>query len=492
MPTWCRALALTSIGAFALVMITIYNGYPFFFFDTHTYYTGGQKTVDTIVALACGVHLGCLHSLTSHGVQNHVLSSLVAEAHSASKPGTIDTGRSPFYGVLFYLCDRLTSIWMLVVGQAFAASWLLYLGVRCLAADNRPAIFLCAIAVVAGLTSLPLFVGYLMPDVFAGLYILAIALLIVFYETLMPTELTALWVLLVFSMLSHPSHVLGGGILLGFIVLFVLAFARNNLQRVTPALLLTGAAIAIGAAGFVMVNFMVSRITGLVATPPPILLARVIQDGSGSSYLRQACSDEHYTVCRFVHRMPMNTNDFLWSRDPEKGVWSVVSPEERVQIAQEQYPIVLRSFLYAPIMQIKSSARNVGQQIVTFDVTEFKVDEELKNFIVKEFGGDIAEKFLKTRIAGNQLNLTALSILYRLAICASFLLLVFRFPRLEANTKAALVIVLTGVIMNAVVTGSISEPDNRYESRVIWLIPYFAAVIELGKRDQGGREPTPV
>ena len=331
-----------------------------------------------------------------------------------------------------------------------------------------------------------------MPDVFAGLYILAIALLIVFYETLMPTELTALWVLLAFSMLSHPSHVLGGGMLLGFIVLFVLAFARNNLQRVTPALLLTGAAIAIGAAGFVMVNFMVSGITGLVATPPPILLARVIQDGSGSSYLRQACSYEHYTVCRFVHRMPMNTNDFLWSSDPEKGVWSVVSPEERVQIAQEQYPIVLRSFLYAPIMQIKSSARNVGQQIVTFDVTEFKVDEELKNFIVKEFGGDIAEKFLKTRIAGNQLNLTALSILYRLAICASFLLLVFRFPKLEANTKAALVIVLTGVITNAVVTGSISEPDNRYESRVIWLIPYFAAVIELGKRDQGGREPTPV
>ena len=92
---------------------------------------------------------------------------------------------------------------MFVVGQAFAASWLLYLGVRCLDADNRPAIFLCAIAVVAGLTSLPLFVGDPMPDVFAGLYILAIALLIVFYETLMPTELTALWVLLVFSMLSR-------------------------------------------------------------------------------------------------------------------------------------------------------------------------------------------------------------------------------------------------------------------------------------------------
>jgi hypothetical protein len=101
-------------------------------------------------------------------------------------------------------------------------------------------------------------------------------------------------------MLFHRSHVLAGVMLLGLVGPFVLMFARDRVGHVASSLLLLGAAVAIGGLGFVVLDAAVSKMTGRVATPPPFLLARVIEDGPGTSYLRQTCAEEHYVVCRFL------------------------------------------------------------------------------------------------------------------------------------------------------------------------------------------------
>ena len=341
-----------------------------------------------------------------------------------------------------------------MAAQALAASWLLYLACRLLLAERATAGFLCVIAVLTALSSAPFFVGYLMPDLFAGLYILAAALLLVFRERLSWVELTALWLLLVGSMLFHRSHVLAAAMLLGLVALFVLVGARSSFRRVAPALVLIGAAVAIGAVGFLALDVAVSRITGQVATPPPFLLARVIEDGPGTSYLRQACAEERYAVCRFVDRMPIQEDDFLWSRDPDQGVWYVASPEERARIAREQYTIVLRSFLHAPLAQIKASTSNFGRQVVSFGVMGFEVDDELRSFVAKSFHGSIAEPFMRSRIAGGGIDLATLSTLHYVVVLASVILLALRFRSLDASTRAVIAIVLTGIVLNALVTGT--------------------------------------
>jgi len=38
---------------------------------------------------------------------------------------------------------------------------------------------------------------------------------------------------------------------------------------------------------------------------------------------------------------------------------------------------------------------------------------------------------------------------------------------------------LLGVALNAVVGGCLSEPHNRYQARVIWLVPLIALVVAL-------------
>src|SRR5262249_43155340 len=51
---------------------------------------------------------------------------------------------------------------------------------------------------------------------------------------------------------------------------------------------------------------------------PPFLLARVIADGPGRSYLRQHCGELKLAICDYVERLPDNFGDFLWAPN---GIW---------------------------------------------------------------------------------------------------------------------------------------------------------------------------
>ena len=365
----------------------------------------------------------------------------------------------------------------MVAAQAIAASWLLYLGCRHMLSERRTLAYLCAIAILATLSSLPFFVGFLMPDVFAGLYILAMALLIVYFDKMSRIELVMLWILLIFSMLFHRSHVLGAGMLLGLVALFLMIFARAASRRVARPLLLAGSAIAIGTVGFIILNIAVSKLTGFSATTPPFMLARVIKDGPGTSYLQGACAERPYVVCRFADRMPIEIGDFLWSDDPQIGVWYVISADERIKMSEEQYAIVLRSFLHAPLMQTMATLTNFGKQAVYFGVGEFKPNDNLKEDVSAAFRPSIVESFLESNINRNRIDVAILSTLHYIVVFGSLLFLALRFPKLEPHLKAVLLIVLAGILLNALVTGSISTALHRFQSRVIWLLPFVAVVI---------------
>jgi hypothetical protein len=469
-------LLLILAGAVALSGAAIYNGYPFFYFDTHGYYTGGQKAVSAILSLACDFGLGCAAPATDAAI--HGPDRAAAATAGNAQSGTISTGRSPFYGVFVYLAAEFASIWLIVVAQALAVSWLLYLACRHLLAERSSPGFLAVIAVVAALTPAPFFVGYLMPDVFAGLYLLAAALMIALYDRLTWRELLAVWVLLVCSMLFHRSHVLTLA-MLSLVALFIPMLARSSLRGIAPALVLIGAAVGIGGIGFVALDAAVTKLTGRRATPPPFLLARVIEDGPGTRYLRAACPEERYVVCRFVDRMPISEHDFLWSKEPGVGVWYVVSPEDRIQIAKEQYTIVLRSIRHDPSAQIQAVARNFGQQLIDFGLGDFAVGDDLRRSMAESFGGEQADAFSRSRVARGDIELNTLSALYYLIVCGAIVVLSLRFRALQPDIRIVIVIVGAGLALNAFVTGCISTPLPRFQARMIWLVPALAAIVEF-------------
>ncbi len=51
--------------------------------------------------------------------------------------------------------------------------------------------------------------------------------------------------------------------------------------------------------------------------------------------------------------------------------------------------------------------------------------------------------------------------------------------RVPGEVKALAVMVILGILANALVCGGISQPATRYGARVIWLLPMMAAILMI-------------
>lgn len=85
----------------------------------------------------------------------------------------------------------------------------------------------------------------------------------------------------------------------------------------------------------------------------------------------------------------------------------------------------------------------------------------------------------------------AFTIAQNLAVLASLLATLTFLPstirRRNTRLLGLTAITLTAVILNAIVTGVLSEVDSRYQARIVWLIPLLASQLLLARK----RVPAP-
>jgi hypothetical protein len=56
-------------------------------------------------------------------------------------------------------------------------------------------------------------------------------------------------------------------------------------------------------------------------------------------------------------------------------------------------------------------------------------------------------------------------------LAAAFVVLAWRRGYLSAPERDLALLVLVGLIVNALIFGGLSAPVDRYQSRIVWLIP---------------------
>ncbi len=157
-----RPAAAILLAAVLLLWPAVWNGYPLLFADSGTY---------------------------------------VAQVPT----GAIGWDRPPFYSLLLLLLHWRLSLWPVVLGQAVAAALLLRLALRASGQGGE----LRLVAVAAGLavaSSLPWFAAQVMPDVFTGLLVVALALLAGVPEALAPRARRVLAAAATVMMTLHLSH----------------------------------------------------------------------------------------------------------------------------------------------------------------------------------------------------------------------------------------------------------------------------------------------
>lgn len=390
--------------------------------------------------------------------------------------------RSFFYNLFLCPALGLHSLWPVVFIQSLITVHLLGLVLRTVFGLASPWNLPLVMLPLCLLSNLAWFTGFIMPDIFTSVLILAFFLLFFCGARLGRGEQLYLTGLAVLAITVHFSHLpLALGLLLAGAMW---KLAARHLAAFPPPALARGVFAVAMALALLLANGY--RTYGRLTMAPggyAFPLARLVADGPAVRYLREHCPEKHYALCDYLDEMPTTSDAFLWPED---------SPFRKVGwidgYRQEGRAIVIGTVLHYPFEVGRLMVRNTWHQLFMFSngygIAPFRHLPYPTNDIKVHFPGEF-NVYANCRQNENRLGLRWFNVLHWLviALCvplagAVWLLFLRRRQALPVLFLAALAVAYG---LSAVVTAAISGPHNRYGSRLIWLLPFFciAAVLQL-------------
>jgi hypothetical protein len=476
-----RALAVL-IGAASLCWAALVNGQPFFHPDSIGYVRGPDVAVMKLV----GARFATPWATFDPGSVDQRHETVAPAARTASyNDNEVMAGRSIYYGVLAYLGALAGGFWLTVFVQGLAVAWLTEVILRGLAITSLRA-YAGVTAMLAIATPAPFFVGFLMPDIWAGVGIGAAAAVFALAGRLKPLDVAALGAMIVFAALAHTS------VAPVLLALMAAGGGWRLLRRTAapdPRMGLAACALALVAtvAGNLAFSAMVQHTAGRPPVMPPFLSARLVADGTGTRFARERCAGA-FVVCRYADRFPMGVDDFLWGAAPGSGVFETASSADRRVLGAEQTRFALAVVRAYPLEQAVASARNAALQTVATDLSDFNYKPSLRASLTARMPPAPAAALrgsLAYREAWPLGRLWALQSAVVVVSLGMAAWLAMRTPRRtagEAETSPALLLfglIVVGVLANGVVCGALSTLYGRYGARVIWTLPLAAGALAL-------------
>jgi hypothetical protein len=383
---------------------------------------------------------------------------------------------SIFYSVLILPLHQGVTLWPIVFVQGAMLAHLLYLTTRCVSGSRiRKLDILFIIASLCVFSSLPWITSQILPDVLSSVLLLGIFLLAFCTDQLRRGELFYVAALTTASIAAHFSHVpiAAGLILLCIGVKVVLGQYSVRLARWMAPLLVS---FVVAVSSMMAVNWVDSRALGLARNSNVFLLAKWIDEGPALSYLSRACPTAGYALCaRLTELRGLSHDDLKWGWDsPFKkvGTFDDLEPEAR--------SIVWATLRAYPLEILQRAFADAARQIVRFEAGD-GLSSDFARMVAEHlapiFGSDVAASLVQSRQGQGQLpieearRLHIVGLAFGLSFCSW--LLIARRQLIPTNLIALNVFVIAGVLWNAIVTGALSGPYDRYLARVIWLVCFI-------------------
>ena len=482
------------IASIVFLIPAIINGFPFLFFDSVEYLIVG----DSIVSKLIGVPK--VYNVTQVRESTKSAPNAAAPVSGNDQHMSLTyTGGRLYYSLYAFVTEKLVSFWGIAVIQSLPAAWLLWIIVRVTAPRSPLRDYYAIVVVLTAASALPFYVAFAMPDVFAGYGLLAIGLL------LLAGDRVALWeriVLVVLSAASMTAHLTNTLLVMLFVfILAILQFWRRSFQTRSLAF---GVAWVAAPLALVLALGMIETVTtkAFVGASPrtlPFLMGRVLADGSGRLYLNDVCHPKpRFAACAFENRKFKTMEDFLFSSDPNTVAYNGANFATRMRLKDEERTFVLGAILRYPAIQLRASLRHWFDQLRSFGLSQqFTLarrswEETASVAIVPE-----AEMAYKRALAYRGLfPFEALDWIQVTTVLAALGFLAYRLTQGDVLSAArrrgpaassddqitvaltastlALVIVL---VANAAICGILSEVSDRYQARLIWLLPASALLV---------------
>lgn len=480
------AVAAITFSILFLCWPSILNGGAFFFPDTSAYLRGA----DAALAEVAGWRSEWSDKYRFYQEQNQGSNAEVSgreqkepkAANAAAEPIHPPLlGRSIYYGLAILPFITLIGSIGGALLQATCAVFAIWFVLGAFGVDRQkiPIFLLFLSAILAGVTSLPYFVSLLMPDVFAGITILLAIAASFGWSHLRFWERVGLTLLLIFCVLTHSSHLLILLLLLGAISLARLFIRTVELSGIAVLLL---AAVCGITAERVFISVVNERL-GEPPIRPPFLTARLIAAGPGQAFLEDRCSQVDFEVCRFVDRGPRDSDTFLWSLNPEEGVFAAESHAVQRRLANQDLRFALATLRYQPLQIMQTSAEAAVQQIFMTELDIFNAPQAASAGFATNLPRSQAEEVRASRYGSQSMPVQFAQTASAFTTLAAAIFLAAlgigwlgTRARKRQQIRLAATLFLFAIAANAAVTGTLSKPHDRYNARLVWVLPLAALV----------------
>jgi hypothetical protein len=388
--------------------------------------------------------------------------------------GYLVPSRSTAFGLYLHFGEE-SHFWINLGVQALATLWILQLTLRVFRMA-RPSRLMAVSVILILTTALPWLASMLLTDIFAGLSVLSLFILVLHGDRTSTVEKCLLFAFTAFAAATHSATL---AVLLGLCCSGWIARPWLGDRIAVSGLLQASLTVIAGALMLLSANFALS---GQFAWTPGgygVAFGRMMQDGIVARYLEDHCPEQRLKLCPYRNELPPTADDFLWGH-------SMFDKLGRFEgLNDEMGFIVQRSLVEHPLWQAEAAIVATAQQLV-----DVATGEGSDNWIAHTWG--IIERFMPTQVVAmraahqqhGDLHFTAINWIHVPVALVSMLLIVvvlataIRRRRLDDLALLAATVSLA-LLGNAFVCGAISGPHDRYGARMVWIATLVALIAAI-------------
>ena len=387
--------------------------------------------------------------------------------------GYLVPSRSTLFGLFLHLGEGF-HFWPELVLQSGCTIWVIWLALRAFGLGAGPWRLAVIVTGLSLLTAVSVLSSMLLTDIFAGLAVLSLHLLLFHCSGLSRSERLGLLSLIAFSAATHSATV---AVLLAVLIAYVPAsmLAGLRLSRLLPP----AGAIATGATMLLAANFALSG--QLVWTPGGfgIAFGRMLEDGLVKRYLDDHCPDARLKLCPYRSELPRSADEFLWSY----GIFNELGRFDG--LGEEMRFIVLHSVQEYPLQHIKTALVATATQLGLV-ATGHGINDRIWHTygIIEHFIPGEVPTMQKARQQHSELHFDFINRVHvPIAIGSMIFVLILLVNamacgRFDAPARLAGTVTVA-LLANAFVCGAFSGPHDRYGARIVWIATFTAALTIL-------------
>lgn len=446
------------IGTIILSMISLINGYPLVYSDTGSYiFNGWQYTVPIDRPIAYGLFCRLF---------------------------------GPF------------SLWTVIMVQNFLTSFLIYEVFKFFFTEleKRDLKFYLTMFFLNILTGIGWYSNQLMPDFFTPVLIISIFIML-FGSKLKIPKLIFLSILIIFSSISHFSHLLIATFLSIILAVGIHIVFRKKFLKYEPRVSIkrTLLVVVISCTGWIAlpsVNYIVSGEFYTSKTSHAFFMASMAEKGILRSFLKENCNKPQYSdckLCAYKNKIPKEVALFLWA----DGDSSVFNRTGGFQTSKKEYDRIIKATLTNPkyfskhvymflmfgVVQLFDN--EIGQGLYAYNENSAPYYAIVDKY-PQEYNMYMNSK--QNKLNGYGLHLPLINDLQLFLLLISFLMIIYIYfspgrNSFNRTTVLFLNILILGIVINSFITAGLSSPYGRYQARVVWLLELGLMVFTLKNRD---------